>query len=342
MRFTHDEELSFARVTADPYGSLGHMSFRCTARITLRRAAKGAQLLPFFLSTACSDAGRHDPTPATSGYDASNPTGQAYAALVRGDYAALPGVIAALDAAVAQEPNDESNVFYAGVMRLWRFTQRADDPSYTNADFAADLQTATSDLDKARKLAPGDPHAAGFYGILEVNTGKVDNGRQDLEAAVPLYPAYIHGIQALAFGALAKTHADFPRGADALAATLAACNIAAPDGGAPSAEYSTSLPADRLGTCSDEGVVAHVWEGFWLTYGDIYAKKGDASAARTAYGNAKNAPRYNRWTLTDVLDKRLTDVDHRVQLYTDSDPSNDPTTWMEEGHICVGCHANTP
>ncbi len=296
--------------------------------------------------TGCGDSSRHEPTAETA---SSNPTANAYAALLRGDYGSLPGVIAALDEAVASDPKDEQSVFYAGVMRLWRITQRNDDPSYAASDFAQDLKTASDDLDTARKLDPTDPHAAGFYGILEVNAGNtahaqtaIDAGRQVLEGAVPLYPAYIHGIQALAFGALAKDHPDFPRAAAALAATVNACAPGSADAGTQVFAYPASTPLERRGACSDDGVVAHVWEGFWLTYGDIVAKQGDANGARIAYGNAKNAPRYDRWVLGDVLDQRLNDLDKRTTLYTDGDPTNDPTTWMEEGHLCVGCHANKP
>src|SRR6185295_1707661 len=96
-------------------------------------------------------------------------------------------------------------------------------------------------------------------------------------------------VQALAFGALPKDHPDFPRAAAALAGTVDACQ---PGGGAGGGVYAypTTVPDDRRGTCSDEGVVAHVWEGFWLTYGDIESKRGNAAEAKIAYENAKSAP----------------------------------------------------
>ncbi len=323
------------------------MIFRCLPTRPFQTTRKVALILPWLLTAACSDA-THDSTKTTpADTTPSTPTANAYSALVRGDYAALPAIIAALDDAVASNPNDESSVFYAGVMRLWRTTQRNDDPSYTDAEFGADTTKAFADLEEAKKLNPNDPHAAGFYGIATVDAGKlisnqqtIDLGAQDLEDAVPLYPAYIHGIQALAFGALAKDNASFPKGVEALAATVSACGYVPPDSGIVAVPYSTDMPADRVGTCSDAGVVAHVWEGFWLTYGDIMTKDGNASAARIAYGNAKSAPNYDKWTLSDVLEQRLADLDSRTALYADADTTNDPTTWMEEGHLCVGCHAN--
>jgi hypothetical protein len=303
-------------------------------------------LLPLFTAVACSDAARHEPTAQTSG-DSGSPIANAYSALERGDYAALPGVIAALDQAVASDPTNESSVFYAGVMRLWRTTQRADDPSYSDSDWAKDTSTAFTDLDTARKLNPNDPHAAGFYGIAQVNAGDlvknqptIDMGGQILDDAVSLYPAYIHGIQALAFGALAKDNADFPKATEALASTMNACVPGTADAGAATLPYPAHVPSDRIGACSDDGVVAHVWEGFWLTYGDIVAKNGDAANAKIAYETAKSAPHYDKWVLTDTLEERLTDLDSRTQLYTDADSTNDPTTWMQEGHLCVGCHAS--
>lgn len=326
-----------------------HLFSRLLLPLGFERACRVARLLPLCATVACANTAGHDPTgKATQDPAPSSPTATAYAALVRGDYGALPAVIAALDDAVVRDPKDESSAFFAGVMHLWRMTQRNDDPSYTASDFASDTQAAFADLDSARKLDPRDPHAAAFYGIAEVNAGNlvgnqkpIDDGRQVLEDAVPLYPAYVHGVQALAFGALAKDHPDFPRAAEALAATVNACDPGAADAGTLSFTYSADVPADRRGACSDDGVVAHVWEGFWLTYGDIVAKQGDAAKAQVAYENAKNAPTYDRWVLTDVLEQRLNDLDSRTKLYTDADPANDPTTWMEEGHLCVGCHANT-
>jgi hypothetical protein len=314
----------------------------------LLSARNAACVLPLCALVACSDGGRDSATQKTTPDASSSPIADAYAALVRGDYQALPGITAALDDAVAQNPADQLSAFYAGVMHLWRITQRKDDPSYTNTDFGSDLQKAFAELDSARKLNPRDAHAAAFYGIAKVDEGNlassqqlIDEGRQVLEAAVPLYPAYVHGVQALAFGALPKAHPDFPRAAEALRGTVSACAPGV-DGGNHSFAYTTAQPADRVGACTDEGVVAHVWEGFWLTYGDIAAKQGDADGARVAYENVKNAPRYDRWVLSDVLDQRLRDLDSRIQLYGDADPKNDPTTWMDEGHLCIGCHANRP
>jgi hypothetical protein len=205
-----------------------------------------ATVLPVCATVACAD-GAHDDSAARANADAqSNPVADAYAALERGDYSALPGVISALDDAVASDPDSAWTAFFAGVMRLWRFTQRNDDPSYT--DFASDLQTAFDDLDKARTLDPLDPHAAAFYGIAEVAAGdlvgdqqRIEDGRQVLEQAVPLYPAYVHGVQALAFGALAKDHPDFPLAAQALDDTISACAFQTTDAGTPSLASESSF-----------------------------------------------------------------------------------------------------
>src|SRR5689334_1301200 len=133
-------------------------------------------LLPV-LALGCSSEARPaapaaDPTPATdAAAPPAGPIAAAYSALERGDFAALPAVIAALDAAVAKDPKDQLNAFYAGVMHLWRMTEGRGDPAYT--EFGADTQAAFSDLDAARKLDPTDPHAAGFYGIALVTAGNL-------------------------------------------------------------------------------------------------------------------------------------------------------------------------
>jgi hypothetical protein len=86
-------------------------------------------------------------------------------------------------------------------------------------------------------------------------------------------------------------------------------------------------------------MVPHVWEGFLLNYGDLLLKAGKgAKEAKGMYESAKLAPRFDKWPFASALQDRIDHADERAALYADSDASNDPKIWMNDGHICTGCH----
>jgi hypothetical protein len=277
------------------------------------------------------------------------PVTDAYAALERGDVSALPDLIDTLDQSVASDPDDGLSLFYTGAMRLWRVVEAQKDPEPNVAQVVDDSMRAIDDLRVARDLRPNDSHPAGFFGIGQVAVGstirneeRVDEGEQALTHAVALDSAYIHGIRALAYGALGTDHRYFHEALDGLQGTVEACQYESGGEHALAYAYPTEdLPHDQR-VCNNSGAVAHVWEGFFLTYGDVMTKLGDGAAARILYENAKASPTYDRWTLTDLLRRRIDDADARAALYSDDDPANDPRTWMEEGLMCTGCHASTP
>jgi hypothetical protein len=182
----------------------------------------------------------------------------------------------------------------------------------------------------------------GFLGIGQIVLGnitgdeaRIEQGRTVLSDAVHLFPPYINGIRALAFGQLPRTHAFFPEATEALQATLTAC-------GEPNVDQRTTFDypgPGANGSCSNEGIVAHVYEGFYLTYGDIYVKRGEPDAAKAFYENAKGSPTYDTWLLKSDLEARIAGAADRAALYVDADTANDPLTWMQEPKLCVGCHA---
>jgi hypothetical protein len=257
----------------------------------------------------------------------------------------LPAVIAALDEATARAPNDGRTAFYAGVMRLWRLAERERNPNYPVQELARDTERVLSDLERAQRLRPESPHAAAFFGVAQVTLGRlvgdeqrIDQGKQILDTAVPLYPAYVEGVRAIAFGSLARDHRYFPEAATAFMSAVRQCNnvTESPDG------LSFTYRTDAPGTCHNEGVVAHVWEGILFTAGDIAVKSGDAAGARVFYAAAKQSPTYDQWSVKSVLEEHAAKADEHSRLYLDADSSNDPQTWMTQSRLCVGCHQRTP
>lgn len=319
---------------------------RTTGRRTHSSVRRAALALACATLIACSGASEDPPPPA--GLPATNPIAAAYAALVAADDAALPGIIAALDDAVARDASDGASAFYAGVMRLWRLTSARQDPGRDPVQMAFDAQATIALLERARALRPDSEHAAAFFGVAQVTVGdfvgdeaRVEDGRRVLEDAVALHPAYVHGVRAISLGSLPRAHPAFAEASAAVRATIAACGLeASGENGLTFAYPAGPLPSARR-VCNDEGVVAHVWEGIFLTFGDILVKQGDAAGGRALYANARSSPAFDTWLLRDLLDERVEQAAARAELYLDDDPSNDPPTWMEGDRICVGCHASS-
>lgn len=316
----------------------------------IRRAAGVA--LACVVLCACGDGagtgigtGGAGPEPPVA--PSGNAVANAYAALVAGDHDALPAVIAALDDAVARAPEDGVSAFYGGTMRLWRLTRLREAPQPDLAQMALEAQTMLRLLEDARALRPESEHVAAFLGVAQVSVGqfigdesRIERGRAVLEEAVPLHPVYVNGVRAITLGALPRSHPAFSDAVAAMQAVIAGCGLVASGEEGFSFAYPEGPQPSARRMCNDSGIVAHVWEGIFLTFGDIAVKQGEPARARALYANARSAPSFATWTLRDLLDERIAQADARAALYLDDDPGNDPKTWMEGDRICTGCHAS--
>jgi hypothetical protein len=296
-------------------------------------------------SQASEPTPQAQPTPTEVTQPSGNPVADAYLALTRADHEALPGVIAALDEALASRPDDGVLAFYAGTMRLWRMTRARGAAEVDLTQLAYDARDTFALLERARELRPESEHAAAFLGVayLSVGTflrdeGLIATGARVLEDAVPLHPVYVNGVRGITLGALPRTHPLLADAAAALDQTFTLCALEGDD--ANLFVYPPGrLPSERR-MCNDEGIVAHVWEGILLVAGDIAVKQGDPERARALYASARTSPTYDSWMMRDFLEQRIVDADDRAARYLDDDPANDPQTWMEGDLICVGCHAS--
>jgi hypothetical protein len=296
---------------------------------------------------ACGGGGGTTPEPVPVDDPNSNPIIDTYEALVAADHAALPRLVPSMDALFERSPEDGVVAFYTGIVHLWNLTRARQDPDRDLLSMALESDTAIASFERAVALRPKSEHAAAFLGAALLAAGdyignevQIEEGRRVLDGAVPLNPAYVNGVRGIGLGALPRSHPLFAEAEGALFAVVEACGYESsgedgvrftyPEGGLPSARR----------VCNDSGLVAHVWEGLFLTFGDVVVKQGDAARARVVYENARSSPAYDRWLLRDLLEERIAGADARAALYLDEDPANDPLTWMEEDQVCVGCHAS--
>jgi hypothetical protein len=296
---------------------------------------------------AAADAGIVPPEDAAS--DAGPVLGvvpRAYAALTAGDISLLPQLMADLDAAVTQNPEDGRAHFFAGTMRLWKLGEDADDLSVAEmAPFAVPM---IERLGKAHELLPGDPRVPAFRGLGEVrvglllgNEGLVAQGRTHLEEAIERLPAYGYFLRVSALNGAPAGSANYATVVSDMLSVVEHCAYETDASGRY--EYLEGpLDAQRR-VCNNAGIVPHVWEGLFITFGDVVLKAGwEPERARVIYESAKSSPTYEEWPFTAELEQRIEQAELRAALYADADASNDPPVWTDDGHVCVGCHQRSP
>lgn len=305
------------------------------------------------LVTACgaSDSG---PTKSPGGSTSKSPastddsaTGKAYAALTAGNRDAIGQVISDLDDAVTKDPSDGRTTFFSAIMRFWQLGDEIDLPA-NMADELPEVQTMIERFRTAQMLLPNDDRAPAFGGLAKVIIGNIlgnadlkAEGMSDIQKGIQIFPSYSHFLRALASAESPPDSDDFAAVLPEMQAVLDTCG--AKQNAAGSAEYLKGPLPSALRPCNDDGIVPHVWEGFNMSYGDLLLKGGKgADAARSAYESAKLAPRFDKWPFASALQDRIDHADDRAALYADSDASNDPKVWLQDGHICTGCHQDTP
>jgi hypothetical protein len=306
-------------------------------------------LLCTLTSSLAAACGADSGTPSTSASkhppasEEVSATGAAYAALTGGKREEVTGVIAHLDDAVSSDPSDGRAVFYSAIMRFWQLGEQIDQSS-NPVEVLTEANTMIDRFRKAQSMLRNDDRAPAFGGLAKVVIGNIvsdahmrSEGMSDIDEGIAIFPAYSHFLRALASAESPAESDDFASVVPHMQAVLDLCG-AKTDAAGKALYLEGPLPSP-LRVCNDDGMVPHVWEGFLLNYGDLLLKAGKgADAARAMYEGAKLAPRFAKWPFGSALQERIDQADERAALYADSDAANDPKLWMQDGHICTGCH----
>jgi hypothetical protein len=292
------------------------------------------------LGCSGSDSGK----PGGEGDEHAAVVGQMYSTLVEGDIAKAAELTTKLDAAAEAAPQDGYTTFYSGLVRLWRLSEGTAETGSALSSPTVDGQEMIDRLATARVMLPDDARVPGFLGLSRVilgsvtgDTASVDAGEADLEDSIDMLPAYGHFLSATAHDYQPVGSAGFETSVADMESLARACDYEKDDSGAY--VYPPGKLDYQHHVCNDEGIVAHVFEGVFITWGDIALKARWApEKVRPLYESAKSSPTYAKWPFAAELEKRLSELDERAALYADDDVSNDPPMWATEGHICTGCH----
>lgn len=292
---------------------------------------------------ACSDQFRDDDATEASALLAPNATTQrAYDVLSAGRVGELRQVLSELDSAAETRDDGYAN-FYAGAFGIWAIGSS----STVNDVFALPslIQDSLKRLERGHQLLPNDFRATSFLALGQLFIGNafgdqalITAGQRTFEQGFAQMPAYAHYLRACSLSGTNRQSDLFKMSLDDMRGLMKECAYPAGDG-----PYSYRYPSDPQAAphpsiCLNEGMVPHVWEGVFTTYGDLMVKAGDVAAGRALYQSVQTAPHYADWPYRSALEERLQNASTRAAQHADRNPLNDPVLWTLGPLICVGCH----
>jgi hypothetical protein len=269
------------------------------------------------------------------------------------DYAGIPAVQSALQAALNENPRDANLTALLAATHWWHVSEAAarekhPDPTVLNGD----LPTALQLMNQAAQLDPDEDHYPGFIGVLLVHIGRrtndqnlVTQGDEMLANAVYRFPEFNGFNTWAAHNADPKDSPDYLKALDALWNAVDECIGTKIDRTNPDVTPYMHLETShgRKKVCWDEnGLALHAFEGLMLNLGNGLVKAGDVAAARVVFHNAQLGSGYSTWPYRSILESlAASDLEARAALYADGDPTNDPPPSGID-RSCVYCHAKVP
>ncbi len=270
-----------------------------------------------------------------------------WAALNQGDYAAIDRVLQALQAAYLQDPADATTAANIGFVQMWRVSESArngkPDPSVL-----ANVATARRFLEESVALDGSDARRQGFRASTRLAEGAMHRdpalqrlGAADMQDAVRAWPQFNLFTLARNLGGAPAGSKTLQQAIDALWQAQDLCI-----GGTLPRHDPDMRPYMGLQTgeglnrvCWNSAIAPHNFEGFFLDWGDLLVKSGDAATARKIYANAKLSQDYGTWPWRELLEARIRDADVNVARF--AAPADAPQ-YVPIGRgspiACVSCH----
>ena len=274
-----------------------------------------------------------------------------FEALWDGDYAQVDGLIQTLQAEA--RTGDAYSKAVLGFTHAWKLAEyrRApvSDPNVTDqAALAVDAFT------EAMEDAPKDARLLGFRGSYLQAQGSITNnpllkakGLLDEIRAAQRWPAW--GLFTKAYGLITLDPNDslYRQGIDAMWQNLDVCAGEKVDrDNFQLHDYPglfTPYEDPRLErACKNTDIVPHNLEGFFLYFGDMYAKAGELQFAESMYRDALSV-NDGSWPYAYVVERRIERLNELPVLFNMKRGSTDQVSVEEismfESQIsCVACH----
>ena len=273
-----------------------------------------------------------------------------YAAFMAQRYEALPEVTAALTAAYLKDPGDAEMALLTGHAHLWRISERGRDPA-AGPGVTDALVLANFYFNEAYRLRPGDHRIAGWLASTQMALGSVHADERAKRRGYFMLKESVHAFPEFNKFTLGYVMSRLPAGDPKLAEAVQAmwtnldlCVGHKVDRRNPdlSALGSGSVPDGPTRVCFNGPHTPHNVEGFFLAFGDLLVKTGDAQLAKAVYLQARVSPAYESWPFKALLEERAATAQIRAASFAArTDPSELPDAMISTStRACAICHAS--
>jgi len=243
--------------------------------------------------------------------------------------------LAALTAA-ARSPRDGRSPFLLAMLRLYRFGTLTESIAAASPTAVSELGAAVAAFDAAEPLLwnratrSGDSRVPGFAAAARYSLA-VASGDEPMRQRALADLDYAIEINAFfnVFDLMTVIQAEPPSSAafQAAFATVSAY-LADPT------TFQCAFTQPEV--CTGAGLGPGSFPGTFVVFGDLFAKAGDATAAKRWYEAARTTE--GGWAFEGLGAERLATADARVAAYGDADPSNDPPIIGAGRQACASCH----
>jgi len=212
-------------------------------------------------------------------------------------------------------PDNPRAFFFLGMCTLLTVAEE----SNIGAVFGADQA-----LTRANELDPADARIEGNMWLTRFNIAYFVKAKPNIDAAIAgLTKAadadvFTNFVLSLAFSRMDVASGYPAEAVKRLEALITEC---------PSLAY-----------CKNTPVVLHHDPALYMQLGDAYVRIGDKAKAADAYAKALAAPGVDSWSIAGEAKAWANDVDGRILLHADADPTNDPPYFLTGPRTCSGCH----
>jgi hypothetical protein len=241
-------------------------------------------------------------------------------------------VIAELQAARQDHPDEEEFALLLGLASLWRVAEPLPDEALDPLLILDSITTSRSELERAYAICPTDHRITAWLAPIKVRMGRmlgdsalVQEGFDVLERGIEHYPGFVLFSKLLVFADLPADDPDFLNAVEAVRENVGYCGTPA-----------TGLSADPA--CHNHPRAAHNIEGAAVFMGDMYAKAQDPEAARNIYEQAMTTDTWSSWDYQQLMTERLATLDARVAAAATEDTLDDLEPAWASQIQCSICH----
>ena len=275
-----------------------------------------------------------------------------------GNYDSIPSILAKLNKAYKDDPNDPNVTAHLGFVYLWSFSERI--RKVPQERILENIFLSNRFFKEAIILNPKDDRLYGFQSAVQMCEGALTGNLEMLAQsyfgslkAIKKWPQFNKFALGYVESQLDTGSRMYKQGLKYQWDIIDACSEAK-----LSEEKIMRNPEELLTglyqeinnskdpqikrACGNSWIAPHNWEGFFLNFGDMLVKAGKLKQAKVMYSAARISPTYSDWVYQEVIDNRIDDMELNVEAFNRKQNLTELTDnrqMMINSEIsCTGCH----